>query len=85
MVLYLIAVLMAAVLVIALWRLLGPDQVASRDRTPRPRPPRRPRGLPGSLGGGSKSVPPDDNPEFLRELQRRSQRPDDPPARDWSS
>src|SRR5690606_34936636 len=65
MVLYLVAVLMAAVLVIALWRLLGPDQVATRDRAPRgPRPPRRPRGLPGSLGGGTKSVPPDDNPEF---------------------
>lgn len=82
MIQYLLAVILAAVLVIALWRLLGPDSGSGRGgATPR-RNPRRPGSSGPPRGGVQRSqLPPDDNPDFLRELDERTRKPDDPPSR----
>ncbi len=58
---YLIALVAIVVFVIGLWRLLGPTRSAVGGFS---RAPRR------------TSVPPDDNPDFLRDLDRRA-RPED--------
>ncbi len=63
---FLVALIVIVILLVVLWRSIGPDQ-PSPGSTPRPRlqrrprPPRRPQ-----------QVPPDDNPDFLRDLDRRA-------------
>ena len=60
---FLVALIVTAVMLVVLWRVIGPDQLNPTGTTPqpRPRPVRRPA-----------AVPPDDNPEFLRDLDRRA-------------
>lgn len=64
---FLVALIVTAVMLVVLWRVIGPDQVNLTGTTPQPRP--RPGRRPAP-------VPPDDNPEFLRDLDRRA-RPED--------
>lgn len=63
---FLVALIVTVLLLVVLWRAIGPDQPRAggtvRPQLQRgPRPPRRPQQL-----------PPDDNPEFLRDLDRRA-------------
>ena len=59
---FLLALIVTAVVLVVLWRRIGPDQPRYGGPAPhRPRPQRR-----------SALVPPDDNPEFLRGLDRRA-------------
>ena len=67
-----IAVLVVAGLAIMLWRLVASQYAAQRNAggaPVRPRPARKPRRAP--------MVPPDDDPEFLAELSRRTRRDDE--------
>lgn len=72
-----IGMVLIGALLFALWRMSGTAKAS------------------GSTGGGSSArpnspsarkptrrepLPPDDNPDFLRELDRRARRDDDPPA-----
>jgi len=71
----LVGMLLIAALLFALWRMsssLNPG-VGGRNG---PRPSRPAARKPTR----SEPVAPDDNPEFLRELDRRTRREDDPPA-----
>ncbi len=66
-----IAVLVVAGLAIMLWRLVASQYAAGRESgaPSRPRSVRKPRRAP--------MVPPDDDPEFLAELSRRTRRDDE--------
>ncbi|MEJ7705471.1 MAG: hypothetical protein WKF47_18405 [Geodermatophilaceae bacterium] len=61
----LVALVVTAVALVVIWRVIGPDRAtpgaANRPRPTRPRTIRRPPQL-----------PPDDNPDFLRDLDRRA-------------
>lgn len=74
--LFLIAFVGAAVIALVLWRAMNSARAEA------PPPPRRPRS--GSAQGGSSAQPrvsgPDDDPDFLRQLDERVKRRDDPPA-----
>lgn len=68
---FLVALIVTVVLLVVLWRAIGPDDARQPGVRPgdiaRPRaqrPPRPPRRQP--------QLPPDDNPEFLRDLDRRA-------------
>ncbi|HEX5495489.1 MAG TPA: hypothetical protein VFX70_13045 [Mycobacteriales bacterium] len=58
-VLYVLAILAAVAVVVALWRLLGPQRA------------------PGGQRPHRRVLAPDDDPDFLRELDERAQRRDD--------
>lgn len=65
---FLVALIVTVILLFVLWRAIGPDQPRSSgtarprlQHRPRPRPPRR-----------QQMLPPDDNPDFLRDLDRRA-------------
>lgn len=62
---FLVALIVTVILLVVLWRSIGPDQPrpgsTPRPRLQRPGPPRR-----------QQQVPPDDNPDFLRDLDRRA-------------
>lgn len=63
---FLVALIVTVVLLVVLWRSIGPDQPRPGASAPlrlqrRPRPP-----------GRQQQTPPDDNPEFLRDLDRRA-------------
>lgn len=62
--LYILAVFAAVAVVVALWRLLGPQRATGGQRPHR------------------RVLAPDDDPDFLRELDKRTRPPDDdaPPA-----
>lgn len=59
---FLVALVVTVILLVVLWRAIGPD-TPTPGTTARPRPVRKPV--------RRRSVPPDDNPEFLRDLDRR--------------
>ncbi len=59
---FLVALIVTVVLLVVLWRAIGPDAVRPGPTT-NPRPIRRPV--------KRQTLPPDDNPEFLRDLSRR--------------
>ncbi|MBA2414449.1 MAG: hypothetical protein H0V64_00825 [Geodermatophilaceae bacterium] len=63
---FLVALIVTVILLIVLWRALGPDQ-PSLGGTARPRPQRRPQ-----PPRRRQQLPPDDNPDFLRDLDRRA-------------
>lgn len=76
---FLIGMLLIAALLFALWRMSGPADPGGRG------------GGRGGRGGGPtppprrkstrrEPLPPDDNPDFLRELDKRASREDDPPS-----
>ena len=58
---FLVALIVTVVLLVVLWRAIGPD--AARPGTSARPPVRRPV--------RRQVVPPDDNPDFLRDLSRR--------------
>lgn len=70
MMVFLIAFVGAALIAVVLWKVLaaseGGEQVGRRPGGAPPTPPR--------VSG------PDDDPEFLRQLDERARKPDDPPA-----
>jgi len=73
----LVGMLLIGALLIALWRMSGTASPSAGGRGgagPRPTTPpvRRPT--------RREPLAPDDNPDFLRELDRRARRKDDPPA-----
>ncbi len=59
---FLVALIVTAILLFVLWRSIGPDQPRPGGGAP-PRVQRQPR---------PQQVPPDDNPDFLRDLDRRA-------------
>lgn len=62
---FLVALVVTAVLLVVMWRAIGPDAAGASGSRPRrevrPRPPRR-----------GPQLPPDDNDDFLRGLDRRA-------------
>ncbi|MEJ3652407.1 hypothetical protein WEH80_05330 [Actinomycetes bacterium KLBMP 9759] len=70
MVLFVIAFLGAAIIAIVLWKAMNTA------RGEMPLPPRRPSGP----SGRPRVSGPDDDPDFLRQLDERVKRRDDPPA-----
>ncbi|MBA2553609.1 MAG: hypothetical protein H0V10_07935 [Geodermatophilaceae bacterium] len=63
---FLVALIVTVILLVVLWRSIGPDQPRPGGIAPPrlqrlPRPPRR-----------QQQLPPDDNPDFLRDLDRRA-------------
>ncbi|CAN5169508.1 hypothetical protein BH20ACT5_BH20ACT5_25820 [soil metagenome] len=64
----LVTLVVLMVLLVVVWRMIGPDQRPGGGPVVRPNPVRRVR--------RTNPVPPDDNPDFLRDLDRRP-RPDD--------
>jgi hypothetical protein len=67
---YLVLLIVAVVVVVLVVRAANAPGRTGRPRLPRP--PRPPRRAPGA----SRPVAPDDDPEFLRELERRTRRDD---------
>lgn len=62
---FLVALVVTVILLVVIWRVVGPDRATPGDgNRPRPGRPRTVRRAP--------QVPPDDNPEFLRDLDRRA-------------
>lgn len=73
----LIGMLLIGVLLFALWRVSGTARPSGGGRSGgSARPTRPPVGKPTR----GQPLAPDDNPEFLRELDRRARREDDPPS-----
>ncbi|MDQ3714992.1 MAG: hypothetical protein M3381_02975 [Actinomycetota bacterium] len=73
----LIGMVLIGALLFALWRMSGSASAASGGRTggtARPTPP------PARKPSRREPLPPDDNPDFLRELDRRARREEDPPS-----
>lgn len=73
----LIGMLLIGALLFALWRMSGTAGGSGGGGTGTTR---RPSGPPANKPSRSQPLPPDDNPDFLRELDRRSRREKDPPA-----
>ena len=73
----LIGMLLIGALLFALWRLSGTAGSAAGRRTGGTTPPSKP---PARKPPRGEPLAPDDNPEFLRELDRRARREEDPPA-----
>ncbi|MBA2389896.1 MAG: hypothetical protein H0V67_06525 [Geodermatophilaceae bacterium] len=63
---FLMALIVTVVLLVVLWRIIGPDE-ARPGSSARPRMQRRPR-----APRRRQQLPPDDNPDFLRDLDRRA-------------
>lgn len=72
----LVGMLLIGALLFALWRMSGPANSSggSRGGTARPTPP------PMRKPARREPLAPDDDPDFLRELDRRARRKDEPPA-----
>jgi hypothetical protein len=70
-VLFLIAVIGAAVIALVLWKAMNAASRAE-GQLPQRRPPARP--VPPTVSG------PDDDPEFLRQLDEKVRRRDEPPS-----
>jgi hypothetical protein len=68
--LFLVAFVGAAIIALVLWKTMN----STRSDTPPPTPPRHPGSARARVSG------PDDDPEFLRKLDERVKRRDDPPA-----
>lgn len=68
---FLFALLVIVALFVLLWKLRDVPPHAAHPRRPTPRPPAPPRRRPARP---VRSVAPDDDPEFLRELSRRMRR-----------
>lgn len=73
----LIGIVLIGALLFALWRLSGSTNSSSGGRTGGAMRPARP---PARKPARREPLAPDDNPEFLRELDRRARREEDPPA-----
>ncbi|MBA3278292.1 MAG: hypothetical protein H0U22_06155 [Geodermatophilaceae bacterium] len=73
----LIGMVLIGALLFALWRMSGTTRSASGGRTAGTGRPTTP---PARKPIRREPLPPDDNPDFLRELDRRARREEDPPA-----
>ncbi len=73
----LIGMLLIGALLFALWRMSGTAGPASSGRTGGTARPTTP---PARKPTRREPLPPDDNPDFLRELDRRARREEDPPS-----
>lgn len=61
---FLVALFVTAILLVVIWRVVGPDRATPGGNGTRATRPRTVRRAP--------QVPPDDNPDFLRDLDRRA-------------
>jgi len=73
----LIGIVLIGALLFALWRLSGSANSSGGGRTGGAMRPARPA---ARKPARREPLAPDDNPEFLRELDRRARREEDPPA-----
>ncbi len=73
----LIGMVLIGALLFALWRMSGSAGSASGGRTGGTARPTTP---PARKPIRREPLPPDDNPDFLRELDRRARREEDPPS-----
>lgn len=73
----LIGIVLVGALLFALWRMSG---TASPPAGGRQGGSTRPTNPPARKPTRREPLPPDDNPDFLRELDRRARREDDPPV-----
>ena len=73
----LIGIMLIGALLFVLWRMSGPADSSDSGRRGRSSPPTRPQVRKPTR---REPLAPDDNPDFLRELDRRARREDEPPA-----
>ncbi len=73
----LVGMLLIGALLFTLWRMAGPANPSGGTRSAGIAKPTTPPVRKPSRG---EALAPDDNPEFLRELDRRARKEDDPPA-----
>jgi len=73
----LIGIMLIGALLFVLWRMSGPSSSSGVGRTGGNARPSKP---PVKRPTRREPLAPDDNPEFLRELDRRARREEDPPA-----